>query len=430
MPIAHSLHGRKFGRIPGRSAGMNGPNRIELAFAVIVGSLYSCDLLRLLFAGEAGEGDVTGSNWFRLIMIMIYGLTAFLLVLHRRALGRRLAEAPLLITLCIIPLVSVLWSTSWQTTLTRAITLIGSSSFGYYLAIRFPPRELLSYTCVCALVVASASLVLILMFPSLGIYSAPYSGAWRGAFLHKNGLGASMALQAGLVSLYLICIKDKPLIFPIVSLIVCLLLLIGSKSATAQVAFICSVGSIFFIRHVFGAAPIFLSTLPLQLMLIGYAANGGLSDIISVFGKDLSLTGRIPIWEAIWPYVLKKPWLGYGYEAFWAPTQSAVRVIEDIIHFRPFYSHNGVVELLLSLGIMGAMLFSALFVTFLVRFARVAASQPLHVFSSLGAVYLVAFTVQNISEVSILAPNDMGWCLFIALYLRLGDAIGNPLPRT
>ncbi len=79
-----------------------------------------------------------------------------------------------------------------------------------------------------------------------------------------------------------------------------------------------------------------------------------------------TLTNRTPLWNECMTYVEKKPWLGYGYDAFWTPYR--IYIISQHQGWSVPHSHNGYIELLLSMGVIGLFLYLG---TILIFFKRV-----------------------------------------------------------
>jgi O-antigen ligase len=178
------------------------------------------------------------------------------------------------------------------------------------------------------------------------------------------------------------------------------------------------------IRLVFGwarlyAIPIALVTLPLAIATIAIELDGGYFQLLSMLGRDTTYSGRIPLWSTIWPFAMKRFWLGYGYEAFFVQKQEAMKIVEEQIHYRPFYAHNGLLQLQLSLGVIGMTIFCILCIDFLWRLFRYMARQSLNTFGFLSIIFITAFILRNFFEVAILTRNDAYWCVFLALYLQL-----------
>lgn len=76
---------------------------------------------------------------------------------------------------------------------------------------------------------------------------------------------------------------------------------------------------------------------------------------------SLTLTGRLPLWDALMPLVREQPFLGAGFAAFWNPDN--LYMMERLVGFPVVSSHNGFVEELLSTGAVGLALFLAFWVS-------------------------------------------------------------------
>ena len=60
----------------------------------------------------------------------------------------------------------------------------------------------------------------------------------------------------------------------------------------------------------------------LVISAVSFLVLTNLDSILLLFGRDASLTGRTTIWKVLLISVTKRPWLGFGYQAFWAGTTS------------------------------------------------------------------------------------------------------------
>jgi len=67
-----------------------------------------------------------------------------------------------------------------------------------------------------------------------------------------------------------------------------------------------------------------------------------------------TLTGRLPLWDELWRYVERAPWLGYGFGAFWNPT--FLLQIWAVIDWHPPVGHNGFLDEVLGTGVIGLTL--------------------------------------------------------------------------
>ena len=75
--------------------------------------------------------------------------------------------------------------------------------------------------------------------------------------------------------------------------------------------------------------------LPLLLLQLGLWYNADL--LLSVFGKDATLTGRTDMWLATLDLIKQRPLLGWGYMATWVPTDPQTAAIHQ--QFRLGHPH-------------------------------------------------------------------------------------------
>ena len=79
--------------------------------------------------------------------------------------------------------------------------------------------------------------------------------------------------------------------------------------------------------------------------------------LLSMLGKDPTLTGRTDIWGYVILDIYERPLLGWGYQAFWSTENPAAYEISDALHWWVPQAHSGMLEILLSVGLTGAGFF-------------------------------------------------------------------------
>ena len=67
-----------------------------------------------------------------------------------------------------------------------------------------------------------------------------------------------------------------------------------------------------------------------------------------------SLSGRLPLWQALLRYASERPYLGYGFGAFWVP--SRFPEILASAKWRAVVAHNGYLDEILATGVIGLAL--------------------------------------------------------------------------
>ncbi len=255
------------------------------------------------------------------------------------------------------------------------------------------------------------SLLFGLLHPALATHraeAAELAGAWRGLANHKNSLGALAAV--GLV-LWLHAALGREarlqLALPCIAIAVACLLL--SRSSTALIGSVFSAAMLLLLMrspHTLRAwIPWLVSAFTVTLLIYTLAVlrlvpglEVLLTPVTALTGKDLSFTGRTDIWALIIDQIKEHPWLGGGYGAYWTEPLPGkpTSIFLTSLYFYPGSAHNGYMEVLNELGIMGGLC--------LIGFLLVYLRQSLHLYAAnreLGALYLTLFfqqTVINLSE--------------------------------
>src|SRR5262249_23761737 len=78
---------------------------------------------------------------------------------------------------------------------------------------------------------------------------------------------------------------------------------------------------------------------------------------VEILGRETTLTGRLPIWQGILTNFSSHPFFGVGYDAFWTiSNREALRVIFAGSKWAASHAHNGYLDILNELGIIGGFL--------------------------------------------------------------------------
>jgi O-antigen ligase len=121
-----------------------------------------------------------------------------------------------------------------------------------------------------------------------------------------------------------------------------------------------------------------------------------LSPISLITGKDLTFTSRTAIWQVINAHIIQHPILGTGYSAYWtAKLGSASQEMKRLLYFYPGEAHNGYLDVINDLGIVGGLCLLLFFFKYL--------SQSLKILTfdrPLGALYLALLFHQFFSNLS------------------------------
>jgi exopolysaccharide production protein ExoQ len=152
------------------------------------------------FANEVETGNIK----FQAATLTIYSIGLLYLLAERARLPKLMIGNWALLVLTGYALFSSLWSYYPDATFRRAFALLLTTTFAFYLVLRFTPRELLQMVAWALFLGAALSLILVILYPGSMIHHDALAGSWRGSFGHKNRLGRMMALAVVVFALLLI----------------------------------------------------------------------------------------------------------------------------------------------------------------------------------------------------------------------------------
>ncbi len=209
---------------------------------------------------------------------------------------------------------------------------------------------------------AFASLALLAASP--GLATQDLGGiCLRGVFPHKNMMGQAMAAGI-LASLYCIRIDATARTRYVLLTGVFVLLAVAARSSTSLLV----IGSYLLLLtimalYIKGGTARFLSFCVLALASVAAIVLVFDPDVLfGALGKDPTLTGRTDLWPFVIADIGQKPMFGWGYVGFWTPANHAVQEIIDAIGWNAPEAHNGPLELLIQLGLVGTALFAWLII--------------------------------------------------------------------
>jgi O-antigen ligase len=137
---------------------------------------------------------------------------------------------------------------------------------------------------------------------------------------------------------------------------------------------------------------------------------------------SMSLTGRVPLWDALLPMVAQHPWLGAGFSAFWNPEN--LYLMERVVGFPVVAAHNGFLEELLNTGAVGLFLFMAFWVsTMAVAYYRARRGD------TLGWVALLFMIYYLLSNLTTSLMQEYLEVPFLIVFIVIGMMAVKPLER-
>ena len=386
--------------------------RIEFLFAI----------LGLLFFTGPLPYELVPSAIEQLYRYFVWGTSSFLvLVYHRRALYV-FKQAPFLWGVCILEVLSFIWSIQPNISAETAREVWQTGSFGLFLATRFSLKQQVKITAIAFGIGGFLSLLLGLAIPAVGIHSWDHPGAWKGVFDYKNTLGSFMVVGAA-TSLLLAIDPEKPEKKGWWGFALCFLLVILSTSKTALVAMFLSLGTVFVTRKFRWRGRLAVIIIDFGILVAtGFSALlvNYWFTLLAGLGKDPTLTGRIPMWGVMIDLIQERPFLGYGRAAFFSGGSPYPRIVGSSISkvFIPPHAHNGFIELALEVGLIGLGLFLiSLGLAYFRAITR--AFTPRDCGDLWPLVFLTFLVFNNTTETLLLRFSHVYWVLFISLAMSL-----------
>ncbi|MFZ1988497.1 MAG: O-antigen ligase family protein [Alphaproteobacteria bacterium] len=361
---------------------------------------------------QQGESDVSLQIGQALILfgLFIFGWK------HRRQVPKSLIlilPITLILGLCTV---STLWSGFPEITIRRSVTLLSCIAFGIYCYCEFGLWRAVELMTQITIVLAALSLAVYFLIPSLGHdVSEGYSNALRGIYGQKNFVGAAMllALNFGVCKAFY---YSRLSLFDAVGLLLMLSCLVLSSSATAIGVF-----AIVFAMHLMNYSRRHWRLRVVLLYVFGVMAFilvCGLvvspATMVGAIGRDLSFTGRVPLWQASIQAIAAKPILGYGYAAFWNADSTLTQYIWERAGWAAAHAHDAYIDLVLQVGLVGLVLYVLIWgrIFLLAKQGQRYGNFP-EAHWALGIV--VSVLIRNLDEGGELTPDTITMLMTIAL---------------
>ncbi|MBD2542550.1 O-antigen ligase family protein [Planktothricoides raciborskii] len=383
-----------------------------------------------------------------LVQLVVYGVILFILsprlkstlkysvevlaVLLQKNLG--------LFLFLLLLFLSFSWSDTPIHTLKYSTIWLGTTIVNSYIIKQYKYHEidkLLRYTMA---INAVLSTYYSMFRPAIAIN--PAKNSWQGILSHPNTLAAIMSLSAILWGIEAIDNPKKRWISVAMALF-SLYVMQKCESGGGKVQFLLGtlmVMSVSFLRKLpFQWAYFFV----IIFMIISIAGFIIVTDnleaiVVGGLGKDMTLTGRTPLWEFLFTEKIpKRPILGYGFHGFWQPWRGAdnpaanhisgeLRMPSGDGYWKPPHAHNGFIEIIIDLGYVGFACFAFSFFTTLadaVRYLTLPQPPGTPMIESILPLLLLMFVIfPNLTEIP-LVENNHNWYYYV--FASVGLSIKN-----
>jgi len=356
-------------------AGWNNTDTRLVRLLIIMSVTFALMPSNLSWGTPDPEGNYAeGSLFLQVEFGSVFLLGAWLAWRNRGwSLRHVLRLNPLLVVMILYCFASMLWSAYPIVTLKRSVELMGLTLVGIAISPPVASKQQLLRTLLGTLMgLMVISFFVALLLPSIGV-DYELGGAWRGILSQKNALGAIAGLSV------MLWLKEsladnipRPLCY--LGILFCLFMLVMAKSSTSIL--VALLGSAIFLllrRRYMSAATsrqVFLALLFVVLLglYLFYLADGRLPDmdelispITGLFNKGSDLTGRTDIWNLVGLEITRHIAFGIGYGAFWLGEGSRSQFIIDALHWIPLQAHNGYLDIVNELGVVGFVIMLGVF---------------------------------------------------------------------
>ncbi len=396
----------------------------EKIFTIFAFIHYVGSPLILILSGGVSEGDLQDDQIdmpiVKQIFLIIYIISFLLLLLRWKQVIPSIFAGGWLWLLLGLAVCSISWSFSPDLTQTRVVALTGSMMFSLYFASRYSLKEQLYIFGWVFGIGTIASLLFVILVPKFGIMGGIHAGAWRGIYTHKNGLGRTMLLSTIVFLLLALTTHKNRLIFwTLLGASFAMLLLSKSSSPLINLMILTS---IFLTLQIVRWNYLFLIPALIGLLSAGTIVYlltvTNASQIAGAFGKDLTFTGRTDFWPLILDKIWEKPWLGYGFGAFWQGLDGPSAYVWNASAFKAPNGHNGYLDLCLDLGLVGFAIYSIEFLSGIYRaIGYIRSVKTADAF--LPILLLCLVILSNLTESSLVLQNNLLWTLQVSTFLSL-----------
>jgi O-antigen ligase len=367
---------------------------------------------------------VEEGNLLRRVAFISMALMGIVLIAIRPRLGHISSPSLLLMLFLGWMAISVIWSDNPLLTIRRFTLFVCLTLAATGVSRTLSPRDLRTF------VFASGAVFLLLGLLAeivLGTFN-PLSSDYRFAGTrHPNLQGVNCGL---LVLAIISMIRERLIRYRAVLWTLALIGFAALLMTRSRIAIAACMAGLFII-----SAPQYNRSKHSMLAVLSYAMvmvtgillimlfevwNPFLGEAVRIGRADsttLTLSGRIPLWEELIPYIWERPFIGYGYEGFWYPK----RIVEVGIGsggWTASHEHSIYLKLLLGLGLIGTGLFCGLIAILFIKVIK--KSRITHEYRFLLAL-IVFGALHGILETALLTPD-----LLLFLFLWLATEIGFP----
>ncbi len=380
---------------------------------------------------EAGATDNTPALLSPLIVSTIrYTVWSLSLVIVAFNYKKALSTASQDIFIWILtPIVyaSSIWSLNPDYTEKFMVEILQMTSFALYFATRFTIKQQVRLVAWTFAIGAVVSIFVVWRYPGAGLHWHDHPGSWKGIYDYKNTFGSMMVI--GSIALLLVPVDSlKHQRYKWGFFFLSLAMIYFSTSKTSLIVAFLVFVILYFYRKFRWQGKLSIVFLDLGVLIVGAISTLVVTlwiEILSAFGKDPTLTGRLPMWGRIFDRLFtEQPLLGFGRGGFWADEsnyaiEAGMAVTE---RYLPPHAHNGYIDLALDVGLIGLSLFLISLTIAYIRSLKLAYNSQ-NSENVWPLAFLLFLSLNNMSESYLLRLANVYWVLYMTTALSLGKEI-------
>lgn len=371
--------------------------------------------MRAVLTSSAG-----GAILDRLNNVVIFVACMFFVVRRHQAIRRLSLHVKLIISFPIVALILSPVSQQLTRTISSGTVLLGGVLLVFYMMSRYTLNEVHELFLVLGAGTIVASIVFALVLPQYGRdLMGGHASAWKGIFSAKNYLG-NMALFFLTVAVtyrprtaFLRTLRASQIFF-------CLVAIAFSRAATSYMLTTIYIAYTLMMNMMRG----FRKKDYFVAFFVSFVVFAGLIAVImlqpdflfNLLGKDVTLTGRTEIWDAVMTSIAKRPFLGYGYQAFWLGFKGESYRIILTVTWALGQAQNGFLDTTLEMGGTGLAIVLLIFgFAFRDGFSCLLRSRDHGVLRSVEwyLIIVILTLIYNLDESFLFEPKHLGSMMFV-----------------
>jgi exopolysaccharide production protein ExoQ len=370
------------------------------------------------YGGLVGVGPGTGSSSTlqRVELATVYLAALSLIFRNPKLLIAAWRLSPIPFCLASLGILSTAWSQDPLRSFLFGVMAMINLLFAVYLVERWTPDRLMQLYLTVGIVASISSLLVAAILPAAGVDHKSAMGALQGIYSHKNV--CAMASITFMFTAILYPFRRYALLKRLACTGLFASLIVLSTSRTGWLLALLSllfISSVRIIARFKGARRALIVVITCMTILVGAAVIViNYASIALLLGKDPTLTGRTVIWSTVFTSAMKRPVLGFGYNAFWlgftGEAANAALMSQDLALSN---AENGMLAMWLELGLVGV----AIVLLMVWRTSRLARA-CLRVSSSPAVLWYATFLFFSgiyfiLAGGKVMLPHSIDWTMYV-----------------